>query len=236
MLRTICFIAGAVFVTFYRSVLSIMGGLINPYSDFTNRMIRNWAKTIIRISGISLSVEGQQNTDISKSYIYMANHQGNFDILVSALTIPGTARFVAKKELFKFPVFAQAMKLVGMIPIDRAQSTSARNTLHETVRKLKPGVSVIVFPEGTRSRDGAIQPFKKGGFIMALEGKIPIVPVSISGSFHAMEKTSFRLRKGRIKVHFSDPVNTDNYSYDTRNKLIADVRKIIADNFDPDYK
>ncbi len=236
MIRTIYMSIFAFFSTGIGSVLAVIGGLFNPYSGFVNGVIRNWAKSIIKASGIKVEVEGLDRFDHHKAYIVISNHQGNFDILVLAQYLPLTARFVAKKELFRIPLFAQGMKLAGMIAIDRGNSSKARAALQRTFDVLKSGVSVIIFPEGTRSRDDSIHRFKKGGFILALETGIPILPVSISGSRHIMEKKSIRLRKGRIKVVFDKPIEPTNYTFEERNKLVKKVRDVIIKNFDPNYK
>ena len=127
------------------------------------------------------------------------------------------------------------MKIVGMIKIDRGNSAKARATINEAVDIMKKGVSVIVFPEGTRSREGNIRPFKKGGVILAINGKFPIIPVAISGSFHIMKKNNLLLRKGKIKVHFVESINTDNYQIADRNILNDKVRDLIVENFDPEF-
>ena len=236
MIRTFYMSIFAFFSTGLFSALAVIGGLFNPYSRFVNGVIRNWAKSIIKASGIKVEVEGLDRFDHNQPYIVMSNHQGNFDILVLGQYLPLTARFVAKKELFRIPLFAQGMKLAGMISIDRGNSAKARAALQKTIDVLKGGVSLIIFPEGTRSKDGQIHRFKKGGFILALETGIPILPVSISGSRHIMEKNSIRLRKGRIKIVFDQPIDPTNYTFAERNKLVEKVRDVIIKNFDPNFK
>ncbi len=236
MLRTVWTIVFAVIATGLGSAAAVFGGLFNPYSGFVNGVIRIWAKSIIKASGIRVEAEGLDRFDHSKAYIVVSNHQGNFDILVLAQYLPFTARFVAKKELFRIPLFAQGMKLAGMIAIDRGNSAQARATLQRTIDVLKNGVSIIIFPEGTRSKDGQIQRFKKGGFILALETGVPILPVSISGSRHVMQKQSLRLRKGRIKIVFDKPIDPAQYTFEERNKLVQHTRDIIIKNFDPEFK
>ena len=210
-------------------------GLFKTYSDSINNFIRFWAKIILFISGIKVEIIGLEKVDPGKPAVYLVNHGSLFDILAAIYIIPGTARFIAKKELFRIPIFAQGMKLTGMIKIDRGNSTKARKTIDEAIEIMKKGVSVIIFPEGTRSREGNIKPFKKGGIILAINGKFPIVPMAISGSFHIMKKNSLHLRKGKIKVHFIEPIPTENYRITDRNVLTEKVRNIIVDNYDPDY-
>ncbi|HID39773.1 MAG TPA: 1-acyl-sn-glycerol-3-phosphate acyltransferase [Calditrichaeota bacterium] len=236
MLRTVLVIIFAGISTGLGSVAAAIGGLFDPYSKFVNWVIRTWAKGIIKASGIKVEIEGLDRFDHDKAYIVIANHQGNFDILVLSQYLPLTARFVAKKELFRIPLFAQGMRLAGMIEIDRGNSAKARATLQRTVDVIRSGVSVIIFPEGTRSKDGTIQRFKKGGFILALDTGVPLLPVSISGSRYIMQKNSIWLRKGRIKIVFDKPIDPKNYTYQNRNKLLETVRQVIIKNFDPNYK
>lgn len=210
-------------------------GLINPHSNAVNNFIRFWARTILYISGIRIEVIGLQNINPDNVYVYMSNHGSLFDILAATVAIPGTARFIAKKELFRIPIFAQGMKIVGMIKIDRSNSSKARRTIDEAVELMKKGVSVIIFPEGTRSREGNIKPFKKGGFVLAINSRFPIIPIAISGSFYIMKKNNLILRKGKIKVHFLEAVPTNNYQFKDRNILVDKVRQMIIDNYDSEY-
>lgn len=209
--------------------------MISPYSKSTNNFIRFWGKSILFISGIKIEVVGREKILEEIPSVYMGNHQSLFDILGTVVVIPGTARFIAKKELFRIPLFAQGMKFVGMIKIDRGNSAQARQTINNAVKVIKNGVSVIIFPEGTRSRDGSIKHFKKGGFILATTGKIPIVPMVISGSHRIMKKRSLHLRKGKFKIEFLDPIQTEDKGFEDRNKLVNEVRQKIIEHYDPNY-
>lgn len=235
MLRSLLIIfIGAIF-TIVCSIVAIIIGIFGPYSKAANGLVRYWAKGLINLSGIKLEITGQDKIVGQPPSVYISNHQSLFDILAVVISIPGTARFIAKKELFRIPIFAQGLKLIGTIKIDRGNSAKARETINEAIQIIKRGVSVIIFPEGTRSKDGKIKPFKKGGFVLATQGKIPIVPLVISGSLHIMAKQNMRLRKGKIKVEFLDPIVTDNMSYEDRNILMEKVRQNIINHFDESY-
>lgn len=235
MIRSLSIIITSVIFTFVCSFIAIVMGLFKTYSDSINNFIRFWARTILRISGIKVEIVGQENPDPHIPTVYLSNHGSLFDILAAIYSIPGTVRFIAKKELFRIPIFAQGMKLAGMIKIDRGNSVKARRTIEEAINIMRKGVSVIIFPEGTRSREGNIRPFKKGGVILAINGKFPIIPTAISGSFHIMKKNSLHLRKGKIKVHFTEPILTDSYQIADRNILVEKVRNRIIENYDPEY-
>lgn len=235
MLRSLLIIfIGAIF-TILCSIVAIVIGIFGPYSKAANGLVRFWAKSLLSLSGIKLEIIGQDKIFEQPPSVYIANHQSLFDILAAIISIPGTARFIAKKELFRIPVFAQGLKLIGTIKIDRGNSAKARETINESIKIIKRGVSVIIFPEGTRSKDGKIKPFKKGGFVLATQGKIPIVPMVISGSLYIMAKQNLRVRKGKIKVEFLDPIATDNMSYEDRNMLMENVRQKIITHYDEKY-
>ncbi len=231
MLRLIWVFLNTVFFTAIFSIVAVIVGIFNPYSGWTNGIIRTWARVILWVSGVKVRVKGLNNIDPARNYIYMPNHQSAFDILACVVAIPGTVRFIAKKELFRIPVFAQGMRAVGMIPIDRGNSAEARATLQKALNRIKDGVSVIIFPEGTRSRDGKIRPFKKGGFIMAIQGRIPIVPTVIKGSFDILKKKSLKIGHGVIEVRFLPPVDTSEWKFEDRNILLQQVHKQISETF-----
>jgi len=235
MLRTAFSILVTVIDTIIFSILAILASIGNPYNPVTDWILTTWARIIIFSSGNKLIVEGRERLDPAAVYVFAANHQSNFDIPALVLATKRTVRFVAKKELFRIPLFAQGMKMSGMIAIDRGNSQMARQSMQEAAQKMRRGVSVIIFPEGTRSRDGEIAPFKKGAFILALEGGFPVVPVSVSGSFFIMQKNSWRMRRGNIKIVFGEPVQPENYSAGQRQEILDETRRRIEANFDPDF-
>lgn len=232
MLRSIWSVTFGVLSTFFFAVSAVIAGLFNPYSGVSNGIVRNWARSILWASGIKVNIIGQQKINPNQPVVYMANHQSTFDIFAMVVAVPGTVRFIAKKELFRIPFLAQGMRMVGMISIDRGNSQEAQKSLADAAEKMKRGVSVIIFPEGTRSRDGKIQRFKKGGFVLAIKGRFPIVPVVIRGSFGIMRKKSLKVGKGRVEVEFLDAVSTENYSYARRVELLQEVYRLILENFD----
>jgi len=217
------------------SILAIIGGVFNPYSAFNNGVIRIWARIILWVSGVRVEVRGLENLDRDAVYIFTANHKSAYDILAMVAAIPGTARFIAKKELFRIPVFSRGMKMSGMLPIDRGNSAEARRTLDQAVQSIRDGCSVIIFPEGTRSKDDTIRPFKKGGFVLALKGHIPIVPTVIEGSGYVFPDNSHVVRPGVIRVTFLPPVDTTDKTPEDRHTLIRDVREQIVSHFDATF-
>ncbi|MCK5344252.1 MAG: 1-acyl-sn-glycerol-3-phosphate acyltransferase, partial [Candidatus Heimdallarchaeota archaeon] len=173
--------------------------------------------------------------DREKNYIFIGNHKSHFDVLAVFSVLPLTARFMAKKELYKIPVFGWALTATGTIKIDRSNREQSIKSMNNAVERIKRGVSIVVFPEGTRINDDNISSFKKGGFVLAIKGGIPIVPISISGSRFILPKHSGRVHAGKIKIVFDDPASTKEYSYQDREKLIEKVRNNIIKNFEKHY-
>jgi len=184
------------------------------------------------VSRIRVKVSGLSNLDPSQSYIYMSNHQSNFDIPALLAHIPGQFRWLAKAELFKIPIFGRAMRGAGYVSIDRFNRESAFESIREAAGKIKNGVSVMIFPEGTRSTDGAIRSFKKGGFIMAIDSGVPIVPVILRGTWSIMSKKSLRINAGEVYMDIQKPLDTAGFTRDSKDDLIEKVRTIICDAFE----
>lgn len=197
-----------------------------------HRIARLWGCSILVASRIKVTVEGLSRIDPQRPYIYMPNHQSNFDIPVLLGHLTVQFRWLAKMELFKIPIFGHAMRKAGYISIDRNNRESAIHSLKVAAEKIRNGVSVLIFPEGTRSRDGKIQPFKKGGFVMAIDSGVPIVPVIISGARSIMTKGKFRVNPGRIRMSIQQPIDTTTYSRDTKEALMQHVRRVMCDNFE----
>jgi 1-acyl-sn-glycerol-3-phosphate acyltransferase len=172
------------------------------------------------------------NIDRKKSYIYMSNHQSNFDIPVLLAYLDVQFRWLAKAELFKIPVFGPAMKKAGYISIDRSNRKSSFHSLKKAADTIRNGASVMIFPEGTRSRDGNIRPFKKGGFILAVDSGAPIVPVILHGTWHIMSRNGLMIRPGTVTMEIEEPIETGSFSRKTKDMLLERVSRIIQDSFE----
>jgi len=184
------------------------------------------------MSNTKVEVIGIENILRGKPQIFMANHRSDFDILIILAHIPGQFRWIAKKELFHIPIFGAAMKTAGYISIDRYHHEKAIQNLHEAALRIREGKSVMSFPEGSRSRDGGIKPFKQGVFHLAIESGIPIVPISIIGSGEIMPKRSLKVTPGKVKLVIDKPIDVKNYTRDNCHELIDQVRKVIIKNYD----
>ncbi len=235
MFRTILTVITVVIMTLICSSLATIFGLFGPYSIIIYYIAKIWTNSILFAAGVKLHVEGLEKIDPRKSYIFIGNHQSHFDVLSVFSVLPLTVRFMAKKELFKIPVFGWSLYASGTIKIDRSNRERAIKSMNNALDRIKRGVSVVVFPEGTRSEDGKIRDFKKGGFVLAIKGGIPIVPISISGSRFILPKNTVRINPGDIKIVITDPIQTDQLGYQEREKLSSEVRRIIVENYDEHF-
>ena len=234
MIRTVLTAITVVIATVIFGSLATIFGIFNPYSKFVYIFAQIWARMILCTAGTKIEVEGLANIDFNKNYVFIGNHQSHFDVLAVFRVLPMTVRFLAKKELFKIPLFGWAIASVGMIKIDRSNHEKSLRSIEiaqEIIKKEK--ISLVIFPEGTRSFDGQMQRFKKGAFVIAIRGGLPIIPVSISGSRFILRKHSLRIEPGIIKLVFDKAIETPNYSYNQRDKLVAITQEIIAKNIDP---
>jgi 1-acyl-sn-glycerol-3-phosphate acyltransferase len=190
---------------------------------------RRWAKAIVRAAGVRVVMEGLENLGRDRAQILVANHQSWFDVLVLAGHLPVEYRFVAKKELTRIPFFGPAWQACGHVAIDRQDRASAIESLEEAGRRVQTERStMIIFPEGTRSVDGMLQPFKRGAFALAIRSGLPIVPAAILGSGAVMPKGSFRVRPGTIRVRFGEPVFAEGWTYSDRAEFTAMMRGSVA--------
>jgi 1-acyl-sn-glycerol-3-phosphate acyltransferase len=231
MFRSVLIVTIGVAITGFFSVWSIIISLIPDSENRVHKIARLWARILLLMSNTKVEVIGSENILHGKPQIFMANHQSDFDIHISLANIPGQFRWIVKKELFHIPVFGAAMRAAGYIEIDRYDHTKAMQGLDEAESLIREGKSIMSFPEGTRSQNGAIQTFKQGIFYLAIKSGIPVVPVSIIGSGEIMPKRSLKVTPGKVKLIIDKPIETKKYTIETRNELIDQVRKIITKNY-----
>jgi 1-acyl-sn-glycerol-3-phosphate acyltransferase len=232
MLRSAVLVLLAGLWTGLVSSFIILGYSFFPRGEYSVHVIaQRWAKGVLWLSGVKVEVTGTENIILDGPQIFMANHQSFFDIFIVLAFIPAQFRFIAKKELFRVPIFGGALRKYGTIEINRQHHVSAVASIDEAARKIREGKSVVTFPEGTRSIDGEIKAFKKGVFHLALKAGVPIVPISIIGSREILPKHSLKVNPGRIRMIFDGPIEIDGYSDESRDDLIARVRDVIVRNF-----
>jgi 1-acyl-sn-glycerol-3-phosphate acyltransferase len=232
MLRSIIIVTVSLFFTALASALVVIRSLFSEAGRINRKIARLWANILLKITGIRVTIIGRENFVTGKPQIFMANHQSDFDILIFLAAIPADFVWTAKKELFSIPVFGRAMKKAGYIAIDRNDHEKALENLAEAAEKIRGGLSVASFPEGTRSRDGKLLPFKPGMFYLALQTGAPIVPIAIIGSGKIMSKKSLKVNRGEITMVIDKPIDVSGYGVETRHVLMERVRSIICVNHD----
>ena len=220
----------AVAVTAFMSTCAFLFPFISPGENKVHKIANLWARMLLTLTGTRVEVIGRENVLRDRPQIFMANHQSDFDILIVLANIPGQFRWIAKKELFKIPIFGKAMKNAGYIEIDRQDRAKAMQSLDEAAQKIREGKSVVTFPEGTRSKDETVRPFKQGMFHLAIKAGVPIVPVSIIGASKIMPKRKLLVKPGRITMVIDRPVDVTGYTIESRAALIERVRGIIVRN------
>lgn len=229
MLMTAAIIVWIVLMTVIFGILAILASFVDFKGRLPHKVAGIWARSILAASPIEVTVSGLSNIDPAKSYIYMSNHQSNYDIPILLWHLPVQFRWLAKVELFRIPFFGYAMKRAGYICIDRSNQKSAFESLKKAAEIIKNGVSVMIFPEGTRSMDGNIGSFKKGGFVLAVESGVPIVPVIIRGTFSVMPKSRLLIKPGRVNLEILKPVETSGFTKDNKDELMEKIRNIMCE-------
>lgn len=190
-----------------------------------------------KILGIRIEVTGVDFVEEDKSYIFMANHLSFLDGPLLYFVMPQPVRVILKKEIFRIPVIGLGMKLLEFVPVDRKSIRGGKKSIDHAVRLMKEKeYSFLIFPEGTRSRNGKLQEFRRGGFFLALASQSAIVPISIQGTYELMPKGSFFVKRGKIKVSFHPPVSVQGYCRDDLPVLMEEVRGVIRSGLAEDEK
>lgn len=206
------------------SVVVIVLSKVAPTSPWIDRTARIWSRVWLVGAGVRLDVEGRDQIDPRRSYVVVANHVSNLDIMVCFLAVPLPIRFLAKKELFGIPLLATAMRSIGIVEVDRSAHAAIHDQINVQARRLiASGRSLIIYPEGTRSRAGGLAPFKKGAFTMAITAQLPVLPVAIHGTYEAWPPHSMKIRGGRVKVAMETPLETTGMTYADTARLRDEV-------------
>ena len=210
---------------FTMGIIAVVMYRIVPDKNVTWRFVKQQTRNLARLCGVRVRVHGLEHLG-EGPYVFTPNHQSHFDIPALLGYLPGNNRFAAKKELFREPVLGMVLRTLGMIPVDRDNPMEAVTRLN---RLKQEGFSAIVFPEGTRSRDGRLLPFKKGAFVAAIELDVPVVPVVCKGTQTVMPKGGYlSIVPGDVDLIVLEPIPTDRLGYEDRDRLRDLVRDRIA--------
>ena len=230
-LRSVLLIGSAIVITGIGVVCALVSLLFDRSAYLCHSVVaRFWARILLRVCGVRVDVEGRDNFDPNRPYVFMSNHQSHFDICVILGYLPAQIRFIAKKELYKIPVFGLTLRAVGHVRVDRDDRQQAFASYDRATEQIRNGTSIFVFAEGTRSADGTVRPFKKGGFVLAIKAGVPVVPITISGGRKLLPKQKLVFRKGVMKMVIGKPIDTGSYQLENKEELIEHVRHVIISN------
>lgn len=216
-----------VIYTVFWGVLASVGGLLDRSGEFVIWVARHWIGWILASCGVVVTCDGLDGLDLDRPYVLMSNHQSVFDIAAIVSTWPRSFRFVAKRELTWIPFFGWALVVGRHVIIDRSHRDRSVASLSRAAEQVRNGTNVIIFPEGTRSPSGRMGEFKSGGFHLAIQAGVPVLPIAISGSRRITPKRSLRIESGRIHIRYGKPIPTDGLGVDDRGRLKQQVRAAI---------
>jgi 1-acyl-sn-glycerol-3-phosphate acyltransferase len=193
-----------------------------------------WARRTLEVAGAETFVEGLEHVRRDETYVVISNHQSSYDVMLLLHAFPGTLRMVSKKEMFEVPFVGRAMAAAEFVSLDRSDRRRARDGLRDAARRIASGVNVWIAPEGTRSPDGELLPFKRGGFMLAFEAGVRILPTTVIGSRKILPSKGVRVHMGqRAGVRFHPPVDPAAFGHERRAELVEEVRRAIASGLEP---
>ncbi len=215
-------------------LIGIPWTLISGKADFMYHIAMWGARSGVRLSGVRVRIEGRERFDPGLTYIFMCNHVSNLDPPIIVPLIPRRSSVLVKKELFRIPVLNVAMRLADLVPVDRRNREAAIASVERAAEVLRKGLNMTVFPEGTRSADGKLLPFKKGPFYLAIESGYPILPVTIVGTHEIWPKGKFAIKPLTATIVFHEPIDPARFA--DREALMAKVRAVIESALPQQYK
>ncbi len=211
-----------------RILVAAFVGVRQVPGGFYDRMQYRYGAKLLRSSRITVKAEGLDRLLPGQSVVYIVNHVSWVDIWMLLVTLPGTTRFVFKKELSRIPFLGPAINAMGHVPLDRGNRGSAFASYDRAAEQIRGGTSAIVFAEGTRSADGRLLAFKKGPFVLAIAAGVPVVPVVCEGSFERLPKGSISPRPGVVTVRIGMPIPTTGLQYSDRDRLADQTRAAMV--------
>jgi 1-acyl-sn-glycerol-3-phosphate acyltransferase len=225
--RTVFFLIPAVSLyTIVLGTLSLVSTLVDRRGRFAHRCAQWWAKLILTTTGVRVRTVGEHRLAEHASYVFAANHQSIYDIPIVFASLPRQLRIIAKASLGRFPFLGWHLRRSGHMLVDRERPGAG--VLKRMSRLVRHGVSLVVFPEGSRSLDGTVGRFKGGLFLLAIDAKLPVVPVSIVGSRHVMKKGRLTVQPGEVRIVIHEPIPTANLTRDDARALADRVREVVA--------
>lgn len=242
MRRFAAFLRATLTAAFAFFMLFIVGPPVLLYSYLRRSVapiysLAHWTvRAALRLAGVRIEVIGRENLRTQRPCIYMANHQSNVDPPVLFAVIPPRIAFMGKKSLFSIPILGGAMRLGDFVPVHREHPEEARASVDDALEKLSRGITFLVYPEGKRSLDARLLPFKHGVFLLAIRASVPIVPITLEGAERIMAKGKWEVYPGTVRVTVHPLVETRGRCPEERRQLAAEVRAAIASALPPDLR
>ena len=218
----VCFLP----LTYFWGAVSYGASLLD--GNLAHRCIRQWARTSLALAGLRVHIEGQERINPQNTYIFMPNHASFLDTLLALAYIPCNFRNIIKEEVFSIPLLGLVLRRSGEIALDRKNPWKALRSLRRSADLLKKGISIVVFPEGTRSPNGEIQEFKTALFILPIRSRISVAPVRIEGTFRALKRGTILLNPVPLKLTFYDPIPADSFEVRDRDIYAEKVRRVLG--------
>ncbi len=228
MIRTILILLLYSFLTLTVGLPALLISYLTGKKEFLFKIGKFGLALSMPLFGMKLRVSGMEKIDFKRPHIFMANHVSLIDAPLLFYIFPIPVRIFPKKELFKIPIIGKGMERVGFIPVDRADKNKGKMAIETGVKMIKEKKwSFLIFPEGTRSWNGNLLSFKKGGFVLAIKSEVPIVPVTIKGTREMLPRGKMAIKKGEVEVKFHEPISSENHSLEDKDKLLKSVREVF---------
>lgn len=229
-MRSYCFYVPVVYL--YTAIMGI-GSLVASFFDHSGRIqhgfARTWSKMILATASCPVEIVNAEKLNAGGPAVYVVNHLSALDIPTLYAALPFQFRILAKKELFRYPMLGWHLKRSGQIPIERENARSSLRSLVRASEALKHGMSLVVFPEGGRARDGHLQPFLGGSFYVAIKAQAPVVPMALIGTYEALPMNSYHVRPRRFELVVGDAITSSRYAPREMDKLAAQAEEVVAE-------
>jgi len=220
--------------TIFWGSLSLLVSLVDSHGRAQHACARWWARTLLRISRVRVTVRSVEKIDCGQTYVFAANHQSYMDIPVLFGYLPANFRIMAKSSLFHLPFLGWHLRRSGHFSIERANPRQAARSLLEAARRIRKGTPVFIFPEGGRSLDGRLAEFRAGTFLLAIKAGVPVVPLTLNGTRGILRVNSWHIRPGSVELIVHPPILTAGKHSSSAEQLSAEVRAAIQSEFDED--
>jgi 1-acyl-sn-glycerol-3-phosphate acyltransferase len=220
-----------VFLSMFFAALELIVIVVRKDDRVFHALARAWARSSLRLCGVTVRVKGLEKLDMRRNYVYVSNHASMFDIPAILATIPDQIRILYKKELNWVPIFGWGLKYGSYVAIDRRRGSDAMKSLEEAADKIRTGASALLYAEGTRTLDGKLQPFKRGAFNLAVRAGVPVVPLTINGSYRLLPKRSIAVQPGEVELILEAPIEIKGSGKEEEMRLMAEVHAAIEKHY-----